>query len=301
MCDSLTLVGVIPMVTQDEIDDMILDAFSTSDRRVRCEHAQTHPQCVVAVLKVLLYCPCLSHREFIDEHTFLSWLSKSDYGSVFFDVYRCVRPICCAACCGLSCYRSFICRAFDALQRSFDAVDSVLGNTPRAVMFVICVRSHCVCVCVCGTCVPDYLEGFLREQSAGGTPFPFELFGGRRQDPVQLGDSHATLSLAAVESRQPAEVVLPSLNIVVPVHNGVTVLCGPVIGKVGQDGAIVMLEVDRTAIGYLHAGQFLRPCQCCHAVPFQCTQSRCLLFHRTVSQRSAPSPSAKLLWQWRKR
>lgn len=36
VCDSLHLLGILPIISQDDIDDMILDAFSLPDGRVRC-------------------------------------------------------------------------------------------------------------------------------------------------------------------------------------------------------------------------------------------------------------------------
>jgi hypothetical protein len=40
LCDALELVGVVPFVSQDDIDDMVVDAFSRPNGSIACVQAQ---------------------------------------------------------------------------------------------------------------------------------------------------------------------------------------------------------------------------------------------------------------------
>ena len=39
LCDALELVGVVPFVSQDDIDDMVVDAFSRPNGSIACVQA----------------------------------------------------------------------------------------------------------------------------------------------------------------------------------------------------------------------------------------------------------------------
>lgn len=92
----------------------------------------------------------------------------------------------------------------------------------------------------------EYLEQFLEKQSKLGDPFPFELFAGRKLDGSRALLPHSPPILA---KRPRPHVLLPPVNVRVTVDEEVTVVCGPVVGRVGVDGAIILLEVDKTAVG----------------------------------------------------
>jgi hypothetical protein len=94
----------------------------------------------------------------------------------------------------------------------------------------------------------DVMESELTALSRQGALFPFEIFAGRTVDTSSSPSPLQSLLSPSRSSPAAAHTVVASAGVTVPVSDAVSVLCGPVVGKVAVDGAIVMLEVDAAAV-----------------------------------------------------